>query len=45
MFYGKKQKQSDKLLANLISMIDSNVDEMINLMNDKISLQERMKSS
>jgi hypothetical protein len=45
MFYGKKQKQSDKLLANLISMIDTNVDEMIDLMNDKISLQERMKSA
>jgi flagellum-specific peptidoglycan hydrolase FlgJ len=45
MFYGKKQKQSDKLLANLISMIDANVDEMIDLMNQKISLQERMKSA
>ena len=45
MFYGKKQKQSYKLLANLISMIDTNVDEMIDLMNDKISLQERMKSA
>jgi len=45
MLYGKKQKQSDKLLANLISMIDTNVDEMIDLMNDKISLQERMKSA
>lgn len=45
MFYGKKPKQSEKLLAKLISMIDTNVDEMIDLMNEKISLQERMKSA
>jgi hypothetical protein len=45
MFYGKKPKQSEKLLANLISMIDTNVVEMIDLMNEKISLQERMKSA